>query len=208
MSAQSKALEEGRARRLVDALDGRAIVLVGIMGCGKSSVGRRLAGALELPFVDADTEIELAANLTIKEIFAEHGEPYFRAGEQRVIARLLRNGEQVLATGGGAYMNEETRKAIAEAGIAVWLRAELDVIFERVRRRPTRPLLEHPDPRGELARLLTEREPVYAQADVMVWSRDVPHDAVVLEIVEALETHLGLAPASAGADDFSQASSR
>ena len=137
MSAQSRALEEGRARRLVDALDGRAIVLVGIMGCGKSSVGRRLAGALELPFVDADTEIELAANLTIKEIFAQHGEPYFRAGEQRVIARLLRNGAQVLATGGGAYMNGETRAAIAEAGIAVWLRAELDVIYERVRRRPT-----------------------------------------------------------------------
>lgn len=125
-----------------------------------------------------------------------------------MIARLLRNGEQVLATGGGAYMNEETRKAIAEAGIAVWLRAELDVIFERGAAPADTPASRTPGSKGELARLLTEREPVYAQADVMVWSRDVPHDAVVLEIVEALETHLGLAPASAGADDLSQASSR
>ena len=146
MSAVPKIIEQARVARLVERLDGRSIVLVGIMGCGKSSVGRRLSQALDLSFVDADTEIEAAANLTIPEIFEQHGEPYFRAGEQRVIARLLKSGPQVLATGGGAYMSAETRDEIRAAGIAVWLRAELGLIMSRVRRKPTRPLLNAPDP--------------------------------------------------------------
>jgi shikimate kinase len=193
MSAMQKLVEADRARRLVAALDGRPLVLVGIMGCGKSSVGRRLAHALGLPFVDADTEIEAAANLTIAEIFAQHGEPYFRAGEQRVISRLLKNGAQVLATGGGAFMNAETRSEIAASGLSVWLKADLPVVMSRVRRKPTRPLLNDPDPEGVMRRLMDERYPVYAQSDVTVWSRDVPHETVVLDVVSALETYLGLA---------------
>ncbi|WP_425423427.1 shikimate kinase [Stappia stellulata] len=192
-----KVVEADRARRLVGALDTRAIVLVGIMGCGKSSVGRRLAHSLALPFVDADTEIEAAANQTVAEIFAQHGEPYFRAGEQRVIARLLKNGAQVLATGGGAFMSAETRREIAAAGISVWLKADLSVVMSRVRRKPTRPLLNDPDPEGVMRRLMDERYPVYAQSDLTVWSRDVPHETVVLDVVAALETHLGL-----GAEDM------
>ncbi|MHC5655586.1 shikimate kinase [Stappia sp. ICDLI1TA098] len=208
MCAMTRTVAPARARRIVDALGDRPLVLVGIMGCGKSSVGRRLAQALELPFVDADTEIEIAANLTIKEIFAQHGEPYFRAGEQRVIARLLKNGAQILATGGGAYMNAETRAAVGEAALSIWLKAELDIVFDRVRRKPTRPLLENPDPKGALAALLAEREPVYAEADLMVLSRDVPHEQVVLDIVEALEAHLGIVPDADADSDSELARSR
>nr|WP_245152983.1 shikimate kinase [Stappia taiwanensis] len=188
-------MDRDRVARLTAALGTRSIVLVGIMGCGKSSVGRRLAQAIDLPFVDADTEIEAAANQTISEIFAQHGEAYFRAGEQRVIARLLKSGPQVLATGGGAFMNAETREEVRKAGISVWLRAELQVVMQRVRRRGTRPLLQDPDPEGVLRRLLEEREPVYALADLAVWSRDVPHETVMNDIVAALEGHLGLPPA-------------
>lgn len=182
-----------RIARLRAAIGERAIVLVGIMGCGKSSVGRRLAATLGVAFVDADHEIETAANMTIPEIFAEHGEAYFRAGEQRVIARLLSEGAGVLATGGGAYMNAETRAAIAQSGISVWLKADFDVVMMRVRRRSNRPLLQQPDPEGVMRRLIDERYPVYAQADITVKSRDVPHETVVLEILDALEDHLGIA---------------
>jgi shikimate kinase len=200
MSAIPNIIEPARAARLVDRLGKRSLVLVGIMGCGKSSVGRRLAQALGLGFVDADSEIEAAANLSIPEIFEQHGEPYFRAGEQRVIARLLKGGPQVLATGGGAYMNAETREEIRRAGIAIWLRAELSVVMNRVRRKPSRPLLNDPDPEAVLRRLLADREPFYAEADVAVWSRDVPHEAVVVDIVDALEAHLGIVPATASAE--------
>ncbi|MBA5778969.1 shikimate kinase [Stappia sp. F7233] len=181
-----------RIRRLRTAIGGQSIVLVGIMGCGKSSVGRRLAATLALSFVDADTEIETAANMTIPEIFAIHGEPYFRAGEQRVIARLLKEGPQVLATGGGAYMNADTREEIRAGGIAIWLKAEFDVVMARVRKRSNRPLLQQSNPEEVMRRLIAERYPVYAMADITVQSRDVPHELVVLEIIEALETHLGL----------------
>lgn len=180
-----------RVERLKAAIGSRSLVLVGIMGCGKSSVGRRLAAMLDLSFVDADTEIETAANMTIPEIFATHGEGYFRAGEQRVIARLLKIGPQVLATGGGAYMNAETREEIRKAGISIWLKADFDVVMMRVRKRTNRPLLQQPDPEGVMRRLIAERYPVYASADVTVQSRDVPHEVVVLEILEALENHLG-----------------
>lgn len=181
MTAQSVDLA-----RLVGALGRRSIVLVGIMGCGKSTVGKRLAHRLGLDFVDADSEIERAANMTVSEIFAEHGERYFRSGEERVIARLLREGPQVLATGGGAFMSAATRAEIDEHGLAIWLKVDFDTVMARVRRRATRPLLQNADPEGTMRNLLAEREPVYAKAALTVTSRDVPHDAVVDQIIVAL----------------------
>jgi shikimate kinase len=168
------------------SLGRRSVVLVGMMGAGKSSVGRRLGVRLGIPFVDADTEIEKAAGMTIAEIFAAHGEPYFRAGEARVIARLLDGGPQVLATGGGAFMNPETRATIRAKGISVWLRATLEVLNKRIKRRGDRPLLKNSDPVDTLRRLIDERYPIYAEADFTVESRDVPHDTIVDEIVECL----------------------
>ncbi|MCX2725085.1 shikimate kinase [Roseibium salinum] len=176
--------------RLVEVLGSRSIVLVGIMGCGKSTVGKRLAHRLGLEFVDADSEIERAANMTVSEIFAEHGERYFRSGEERVIARLLREGPQVLATGGGAFMSAATREEIAEHGVSIWLKVDFDTVMARVRRRATRPLLQNPDPEGTMRNLLSEREPVYARASLTVTSRDVPHEAVVNQIIDALADHL------------------
>jgi shikimate kinase len=175
------------------ALGRRSIVLVGMMGAGKSSVGRRLASRLGVPFVDADSEIEEAAGMTIPEIFAAHGEPYFRAGEARVIARLLEGGPQVLATGGGAFMNPDTRAAIRAKGISVWLRATLEVLSRRIRRRHDRPLLQNVDPVETLRRLIDERYPIYAEADLTVESREVPHDTIVEEIVAGLRGHARLA---------------
>lgn len=176
--------------RLVRALDRRPVVLVGIMGCGKSTVGKRLAHRLGLEFLDADSEIERAANMSVPEIFAEHGEPYFRSGEERVIARLLREGPLVLATGGGAFMSEATRSAIAENGLSIWLKADFETVMARVRRRSNRPLLQNDDPEGTMQALLAKREPVYAKATLTVLSKDVPHDAVVDQIVLALAAHL------------------
>lgn len=167
-------------------LANRNIVLVGMMGAGKSSVGKRLAERLGLHFVDADTEIEAAAGKTIPEIFAEHGEPYFREGEKRVIARILEGSGCVLATGGGAFMNAETRARIAERAISVWLKAEPEVLMHRVRKRSNRPLLRTADPEATLRALLAERHPTYALADVTVASREVPHEMIVGEILEAL----------------------
>lgn len=178
------------------ALGQRAVVLVGMMGSGKSSVGRRLASRLGLPFVDADSEIETAAGMTIPEIFAQRGEAEFRDGERRVIARVLATrAPLVLATGGGAYMNSETRARISELGVSVWLKAEPDVLMRRVRKRSNRPLLQTADPEGTLRRMLAEREPVYALADLTVISRDDPQDVVVEEIVAALVQHFS--PSSA-----------
>jgi len=171
---------------LLSALGPRSVVLVGMMGAGKSSIGRRLAARLGIPFVDADIEIEKAAGMSIAEIFAAHGEPYFRAGETRVIARLLDGGPQVLATGGGAFMNADTRAAIHAKGVSVWLRATIEVLARRIKRRNDRPLLKDVDPIETLRRLIDERYPTYAQADVTVESRDVPHDAIVDEIVAGL----------------------
>lgn len=172
----------------------RAIVLVGLMGAGKSTVGRRLASRLGLPFKDADQEIQSAANMTIADIFAAHGEPYFRSGEQRVIARLLGDGPLVLATGGGAYMNAETRARIKAAGISVWLRADLDVLMRRVRRRANRPLLRTGDPEGTMRQLMAVRHPVYAEADLTIESREAPHEGVVAEVIAALAAHLADEP--------------
>jgi shikimate kinase len=177
---------------IVAGLGRRSIVLVGMMGVGKSSVGRRLAARLSIPFVDADSEIEAVAdNMTIAEIFARHGEAYFRSGEARVIARLLKNGPQVLATGGGAFMNTDTRALIKQAGVSVWLQASLDVLLRRTsKRRGDRPLLQTDNPSETLRALLAEREPIYALADLTVQSREVPHDAIVADVMASLAAHL------------------
>ncbi|WP_415715101.1 shikimate kinase [Roseibium sp.] len=175
---------------LVQRLGGRSIVLVGIMGCGKSTVGKRLAQRLGLEFIDADSEIERAANMTVSEIFAEHGEPYFRSGEERVIARLLGEGPQVLATGGGAFMSEATRAEIAQNGLSIWLKVDFDTVMARVRRRSTRPLLQNPDPEGTMKRLMADREPIYAKAALTVRSKEVPHESVVDQIVVSLDNYL------------------
>jgi shikimate kinase len=172
------------------ALGRRSVVLVGMMGAGKSSVGRRLAARLGVAFVDADVEIEKAAGMTISEIFAGQGEAYFRAGETRVIARLLDGGPQVLATGGGAFMNAETRAAIRARGISIWLRATLEVLSRRIKRRGDRPLLKNADPAETLRRLIEERDPVYAEADLTVESRDVPHETIVDEMLEGLRARI------------------
>ena len=165
---------------LTAALGRRSVVLVGMMGAGKSSIGRRLGQRLGMPFVDADAEIEAAAGRTIPEIFATYGEPDFRSGEARVIARLLDDGFQVLATGGGAFMNESTRAAIRQKGISVWLKADFDLLMKRVKRRSTadRPMLQG-DPAQRIRELMNQRYPTYAEADVTVMSRDVPHEAIV-----------------------------
>ncbi|MEG6507739.1 shikimate kinase [Methyloligella sp. 2.7D] len=191
-------LEQERLARLRDALGTRSLVLIGLMGAGKTSVGRRLANRLDLPFVDADSEIEAAAGERIEEIFAEYGEAYFRQGERKVIARLLQSGPQVLATGGGAYMNRQTREGIAQAGISIWLRAELPVLMKRVRRRTDRPLLASGDPEETMRKLMLERYPVYAEADLTVETRDAPHDTVVADIIAMLEQTL--LPAAPGED--------
>ncbi len=170
--------------QVLRALGTRSIVLVGMMGAGKSSIGRRLAIRLGLPFADADTEIETAAGMTIAEIFAKHGEPYFRAGEARVIARLLDHGPQVLATGGGAIMDQRTRDLIQIKGISIWLKADLDVLNKRTKRRGERPLVD------KMKELLPLREPIYALSDIVVQSRDEPHDTIVDEIAAALPKHL------------------
>lgn len=172
------------------SLGDRSVVLVGMMGAGKSTIGRRLAARLHLPFVDADQEIEAAAGMSIPEIFAAHGEPYFRDGEARVIARLLDSGPAILATGGGAFLRQETRERIARRGISLWLRADADVVLRRVKRRADRPLLQTADPAATIERLLAERTPFYQQADIEILSRDVPHEKIVEECAEALHARL------------------
>jgi shikimate kinase len=193
--ATQKDHENGSSPAILARLGDRSIVLIGMMGVGKSSIGRRLGSRLGVPFVDADTEIERAAGMSIADIFARHGEAAFRSGEARVIARLLNGGPQVLATGGGAVMIEATRALIKERGVSIWLSAELDVLLRRIsKRKAERPMLQTEDPAATLRDLLTTREPIYAQADITVQSRDVPHDAIVTEIIEALTAFLGASP--------------
>jgi shikimate kinase len=186
--------KDDRQERLLairEALGPRSIVLIGLMGAGKTAVGRRLANRLDLRFIDADTEIEVAAGASISEIFAEHGEAYFRQGERKVIARLLENGPQVLATGGGAYMNPDTRANIKAHGLSVWLKADIKVVMKRVGRRDNRPLLVAGDPEKVMTKLMEERDPIYAEADVTVESRDVPHDVIVGAVIDAIADKLG-----------------
>lgn len=168
----------------------KSVVLVGMMGAGKTSVGRILANKLALPFVDADAEIEAAAQSTIEEIFAHDGEAVFRSGERRVIARLLDGPVSVIATGGGAFMNADTRARIAERGLSIWLRADLDLLLKRVARRKDRPLLKTGDMRETLTRLLAEREPVYAMADITVDSGEQSAELVADKVLAALQAHL------------------
>jgi shikimate kinase len=183
------------ATAVLSRLGARSIVLVGMMGVGKSSIGRRLGARLGVPFVDADAEIEKAAGTTIADIFARHGEAAFRSGEARVIARLLEGGPQVLATGGGAVMSADTRAAIKAKGVSIWLHADIDVLIRRIsKRKNDRPMLQTADPVATLRQLLAEREPVYAQADLTIQSREVPHDAIVTEIMTALAVFLNAPP--------------
>jgi len=188
------------AAKVRAGLGTRSVVLVGMPGCGKSAIGRRLASRLEMPFVDADDEIELAAGKAITDIFKDHGEPYFRDGERKVIARILNSGSQVLATGGGAFMSAETRDNIRRAAVSVWLKAELSLLLRRVLKRNNRPLLER-DPEGVMRSLVETRYPIYATADITVESRDLPHDVMVFEIIEALAAQaLPRRPVTPGAE--------
>ncbi len=179
-----------RAAAIIRQLGGRSIVLVGMMGSGKTSIGRRLAARLGLDFADADAEIEAAASMTIADIFERHGEAYFRDGERRVVARLLREKQRVLATGGGAFMMPQTREQISRHGLSIWLKADLDVLLRRVRKRNNRPLLSNADAEDTMRRLMAERYPAYGEADFTIYSGEGPHEAVVETIIAELETGL------------------
>lgn len=187
---QSRGREAASGRAIAPRLD-KTIVLVGLMGAGKSCIGKRLAAALGLPFVDADREIEAAAGgCSISDIFALHGEKVFRDGERRVIQRLLGNPIHVLATGGGAFMDPSTRALVKEKGLSVWLKAELEQLLKRVGRRNDRPLLRDVDPRQKLTELMDARYPVYAEADLTVESADGPPDITVQRVLRAIEAEL------------------
>ena len=189
--AAQKLTSNGAPGAVLSRLGDHSIVLIGMMGVGKSSIGRRLGARLGIPFIDADAEIEKAAGMSIADIFARHGEAAFRSGEARVIARLLNGGPQVLATGGGAVMNPETRALIQEKGVSIWLSAEFELLLRRIsKRKAERPMLQTADPAATLRELLAKREPIYTQAHLTVESRDVPHDAVVAEILERLAAFL------------------
>jgi shikimate kinase len=183
------------------ALGTRPVVLVGMMGAGKSTIGRRLSARLRLPFLDADIEIEAAAAMSIPEIFETHGELHFRDGEARVIARLLDSGPAVLATGGGAFMREETRGRIRLQAVSIWLKADADIIMRRVKRRVDRPLLRTADPAATVGRLIEQREPIYQHADLTIWSRDVPHEKIVDECIDALHAWLCAGGAASSAKE-------
>lgn len=182
------------------SLRNRTIVLVGLMGAGKSCIGRRLAARIDLPFIDADREIEEAAGCTIPEIFARHGEQAFRDGERRVILRLLDGSPCVLATGGGAFMDPRTRAAIQERALSIWLRADLDLLARRVARRSDRPLLQVDDPRRKLEELMKLRHPVYAEAHLTVDSQDGPPDATLERVMSALASYAAAHPSEVGAE--------
>jgi shikimate kinase len=190
VSKSEGGVRQGRAGALARKLGGKPLVLVGMMGAGKTTVGRRIAARLGRQFIDSDEEIERAAQMTIPEIFAQRGEAEFRAGEMRVIARLLKEKDIVLATGGGAFVNAETRVLVKADAISVWLKADADVLFERVSRRSNRPLLKTENPRATLEKLIADRYPIYADADVTVMSRDVPQDTVATDVISAVLDYL------------------
>lgn len=175
---------------LKDRLGRRSIVFVGLMGAGKTAIGRKLAQALGLNFVDSDHEIETVSRMTIPELFERYGEPEFRALEERVVSRLVKDGPQVVSTGGGAFMNAHTRDAIAQDGISIWLKADLDTLMARVAKKPNRPLLKAPDPRAVMERLMAERYPVYGLADIVVTTRDVRREEITAEVIDALSSWL------------------
>lgn len=176
--------------KLQDILGNRNIVFVGLMGAGKTAIGRRLSQMQDLPFIDSDHEIESVSRMTVPELFETYGETEFRSLEQRVIERLLRQGGQIVSTGGGAFMNEATRGNIARRGVSVWLKADLDLLLSRVARNKDRPLLRNDDPRGVLQRLMQERHPVYRTADLTVKTRDVRREIIAMEVVDKVVAHL------------------
>ncbi|HTN60349.1 MAG TPA: shikimate kinase [Devosia sp.] len=196
MTRPETAERQARAQALTARLAGRPLVLVGMMGAGKTTVGRRLANQLGRAFFDSDDEIEKAAQMSIPEIFEQRGEPEFRAGETRVIARVLKDRDIVLATGGGAFVNPETRGLVKAGAVSVWIRADFDLLFARVSRRSNRPLLKTANPRATLHKLIEDRYPIYAEADVTVISRDVPQDVVASDLIEAVLAHLNTESAS------------
>ncbi len=180
--AMADQMERVRAR-----IGTRPIVLVGLMGAGKTSVGRRLAQILNMPFADSDHEIEAVSRMSVPELFEAYGETEFRALEQRVVTRLVTGSSAVIATGGGAYMNADTRAVIRAHAVSVWLNADLDTLMERVSRRTNRPLLKAPDPRAVMRKLIADRYPIYAEADITIVSRDARHSVIAGEIMEAIE---------------------
>jgi shikimate kinase len=193
MNAQSAVETDVDQAALLEKLGQRSIVLVGLMGAGKTAIGRKVATALGLAFIDSDQEIEDVSRMSIPELFELYGEPEFRALEQRVIARVLEAGPQILSTGGGAYMNAHTREAIASSAVSVWLKADLDLLMERVSKKQNRPLLKNDNPRAVLERLMNERYPVYALADLTVVTRDERKEVIAAEVIEALDRHLSAA---------------
>jgi shikimate kinase len=189
MSTEALNATAGSQAEVLRHLGQRSIVFVGLMGAGKTAIGRKVATALDLPFTDSDHEIESVSRMTVPELFERYGEAEFRALEQRVILRVLESGPQVLSTGGGAFMNGQTRAAIAEQGVSVWLKADLDTLMERVSKKQNRPLLKNPDPRGTLEKLMVERYPVYGLATLTVPTRDERKEVIAAEVIEALHRH-------------------
>ncbi|MEX0954648.1 MAG: shikimate kinase [Rhizobiaceae bacterium] len=188
--ATSAITASGRAAELGERLGGRAIVFVGLMGAGKTAIGRRVASSIGLPFSDSDHEIEKASRMTVADLFDAYGEAEFRSLEQRVIVRLLLEAPCVVATGGGAFMNADTRAAIGEAGISVWLKADIDTLMARVMKKQTRPLLKTGNPREIMENLMKARYPIYATADVTVNTRDDRREVIADEVVAAILAHL------------------
>lgn len=180
------------ASEMRDKLGERTIVFVGLMGAGKTAIGRQVAQILDLPFADSDHEIEAVSKMTVPELFERYGEPEFRALEQRVIERLMKGGPRIVSTGGGAFMNAQTRQVIRDHGLAVWLKADLDLLMERVSKRQNRPLLKDPDPRGVMLRLMEERYPIYAQAHLTFETRDAKREIITEETLQAIARYLGV----------------
>jgi shikimate kinase len=191
MSRDGTSGHNDRREELLGLLGRRPIVLIGMMGAGKTTVGRRIAAKLGRHFVDSDEEVEKAAGMTIEDIFKAHGEADFRAGEVKVIARLLKDDHIVLGTGGGAFINAETRELVKSTAISVWIKADFELLFQRVSRRSNRPLLKTANPRETLQKLIDARYPIYAEADITVVSTDVPQDQVASQVIDAVLTHLG-----------------
>jgi shikimate kinase len=200
--SRDSASRDHKREMLQQLIGDRPIVLIGMMGAGKTTVGRRLAARLGRHFVDSDEEVEKAAGMSIEDIFAAHGEADFRAGEVKVIARLLKEGGIVLGTGGGAFMNAETRGLIKQSAVSVWIKADFDLLFQRVSRRSNRPLLKTANPRETLQKLIDARYPTYAEADITITSRDVPQDQVASEVIDAIVAHFG--PLETGASPEAQ----
>lgn len=198
---EAPTIDEARAAAIRGLLGDRAIVFIGLMGAGKTAIGRLVAKALDIPFFDSDHEIEEASRMSIPELFDLYGEPEFRALEQRVIGRLLHEGARVVSTGGGAYMNAETRRTISDIAVAVWLKADLDTLMARVAKKQNRPLLKTADPRGTMQKLMDARYPVYAGANIVVTTREESRETIAGEVIEMLERWLADHPAESKRTD-------